>query len=101
MRIYDVNLTGSSAAEAARAQEAQRTERGGSSRNAGVSSGSGDSIEFSSSLGRLSQTMASYASSRSSRVDALAAQFQSGAYRPDSTAISKGIVSEALASGSN
>jgi anti-sigma28 factor (negative regulator of flagellin synthesis) len=99
MRIYDVNLTGSSAAEAARAQEAQRTDRSSSNRSIGTNSGAGDSIEFSSSLGRLSQTMASYASSRSSRVEALAAQFQSGVYRPDSAATSKGMVSEALAAG--
>jgi anti-sigma28 factor (negative regulator of flagellin synthesis) len=100
MRIYDVNLTGSSAAEAARAQEAQRTDRSSSSRSVGTNAG-GDSIEFSSSLGRLSQTMASYTSSRSSRVEALAAQFQSGTYRPDSAATSKGVVSEALATGVN
>jgi len=101
MRIYDVNLTGSSAAEAARAQEAQRTDRSSSSRSVGTNSSGGDSIEFSTSLGRLSQTMASYASSRLRRVDALAARFQSGAYSPDSAATSKGIVSEALATGVN
>ena len=100
MRIYDVNLTGSSAAESGRAQETQRSDRAGATRTAGAGgSGSSDRVEFSSTLGRLSEAMSADGSARASRVQALAAQYQSGSYRPDSLATSKGMVSEALASG--
>ena len=87
MRIYDVNLTGSSAAESGRAQETQRSDRSGGARAGGAgANGSSDRVEFSSTLGRLSQAMSADESSRASRVQALAAQYQSGTYRPDSVA---------------
>jgi hypothetical protein len=100
MRIYDVNLTGSSAAESGRAQETQRSDRGGGARTGGAgANGSSDRVEFSSTLGRLSQAMAADGSSRASQVQALAAQYQAGKYQPDSLATSKGMVAEALAPG--
>jgi anti-sigma28 factor (negative regulator of flagellin synthesis) len=100
MRIYDVNLTGTAAAESGRAQETQRSDRAGGARTGGSSAnGTGDRVELSSTLGRLSQALSAYGSSRTGRVQALAAQFQSGTYRPDSLATSKGMVSEALAVG--
>jgi hypothetical protein len=100
MRIYDVNLTGSSAAESGRAQEAQRSDRATGGRTGGAgANGSSDRVEFSSTLGRLSQALSSDGSARASRVQSLAAQYQSGSYRPDSTATSKGMVAEALAMG--
>ncbi len=98
MRIYDVNLTGTSAAESGRAQEAQRTDRAGSSNLDGSrGNGAGDRVEFSSSLGRLSQMMSTFGSQRSARVEALAAQYQNGTYHADSLATSKGMVAEAMA----
>ena len=98
MRIYDVNLTGASAAESGRAQETQKSERVGNGNVGGPrGSGTSDRVEFSSSLGRLSQVMRADGSARSARVQALAAQYQSGAYRPDSLATSQGMVAEALA----
>src|SRR5689334_8065070 len=100
MRIYDVNLTGPSAAETSRAQEAQRTDRTGGTRSGGPGSyGSNDRVEFSSTLGRLSQALGADGSARANRVQELAALYQSGNYRPDSRAISRGMVSEALAAG--
>jgi anti-sigma28 factor (negative regulator of flagellin synthesis) len=97
MRIYDVNLTGPSAAESGRAQETQKSGRSGSGGAGGAAtSGSGDSVEFSSTLGRLSQTMQSYGSARASRVQSLSTQYQGGNYRPDSVATSKGMVTDAL-----
>jgi hypothetical protein len=47
----------------------------------------------------LSQTLSSFHQDRANRVQALAAQYQSGNYRPDSAATSRGMVSEALAAG--
>ena len=101
MRIYDVNLTGSAATESARAQETQRSDRSGSSKTGiGGAGGPGDRVEFSGTLGRLSQAIAADSSTRANRVQALATQHQSGKYRPDSVATSKSIVAEALATGS-
>jgi len=100
MRIYDVNLTGTSAAESGRAQEAQRSGSTGGARTGGTgANGTGDRVEFSSTLGSLAQAMSADGSARESRVQALAAQYQSGNYQPDSVATSKGMVSEALSMG--
>jgi len=97
MRIYDVNLTGASAAESARAQEAQRVGDTGSGRTGSVSGGNGDRVEFSNALNTLSQALASSGSARSNRVQALAAQYQSGSYQADSLATSRAMIAEAVA----
>ena len=55
-----------------------------------------DHVEFSGDLGRLARSLSTYGNSRASHVQALAAQYQSGSYRPDSVAISQGMVREAL-----
>jgi hypothetical protein len=47
----------------------------------------------------LSQTLANFHQDRASRVSALAAQYHSGTYRPDSAATSRAMVSEALSAG--
>ena len=106
MRIYDQNLTGTSAPETGRAQESQNPSRAGTvkSPSSGVDGGSAvdksnDRVEFSGALSRLSRTLATYESSRANRVNALAVEYQSGKYQPDSTATSKGLVTEALSAG--
>ncbi|HMD70786.1 MAG TPA: flagellar biosynthesis anti-sigma factor FlgM [Bryobacteraceae bacterium] len=100
MRIDDRNLT-TVPAESGRAQEAQRVGReDGLRSDSGTGSGSGDQVELSSTLGSLSRALAAYGSSRQSQVAALAAQYQSGKYQPDSMATSRGMISEALAAGS-
>ena len=99
MRVYDNNLTSTTAAQTGRSQEVQRTGNQ-NARTSGSGSGSEDRVELSGALGRLSQAMAAFGSSRSSHVRALAAQYQSGNYKPDSLATSRGLVSEALSAGS-
>jgi hypothetical protein len=100
MRIYDVNLTGTSAAESGRAQETQQSGRAGGARTGGTgANGTGDRVEFSSTLGRLAQAMSADGSARANRVQALAFEYQSGTYRPDSAATSRGMVAEALSDG--
>lgn len=100
MRIYDVNLTGTSAAESGRAQETQRSDRAGGARTGGTgANGTGDRVELSSTLGSLSQALSADGSARARQVQSLAAQYESGNYRPDSAATSKGLVAEALAMG--
>jgi hypothetical protein len=97
MKVYDTNLTGASAAEAARTQDLQKLDRTGSGKSSpsgGV--GGADSVELSGALGRLSQTLSTFHQDRASRVQALAAQYQSGNYRPDSLATSRAMISDAL-----
>jgi len=99
MKIYDLNLTGgASAAEAGRAQEAQKATQAGNSRVSGTSV-SDDRVEFSSTLGRLSKALSEYGADRAGRVAALAAQYQNGTYRADAAATSRGMVTEALVAG--
>ena len=97
MKVYDRGLT---AAETGHTQDIQKLSNtsSGKSSTKGADS-SGDRVEFSGNLGRLSRTLSAYDTSRASRVQALAAQYQSGNYRPDSVAISRGMVSEALGAG--
>lgn len=97
MRIYDVNLTGASPAEAGRAQEIQKSDRAGTARSGGSTAGGSDRVEFSSTLGRLSQALATSGSQRAARVEALTAQYQSGNYLADSLKTSRSMVADALA----
>jgi hypothetical protein len=108
MKIYDRNLTGSSATDTGRAQESQNLSRASTVKSptsnvvdgSGVSgsnvSGSNDRVEFSGTLSRLSRTLATFDSARAHRVQALAVKYQGGNYQPDSAATSKGIVAEAI-----
>ena len=101
MKIYDQNPIGPSSSQAGRAQETQQTGRSEATRSSG-SGGvetSGDQVQFSGTLSRLSRTLGSYATSRADRVQALAAQYQSGRYVPSATATSRGMVSELLSAG--
>jgi len=101
MKIYDQNLTGTSAAETGRTQESQNLSRAGTvkSPTAGAVDGSSDRVEFSSTLSRLSRTLATFESSRANRVQSLAVEYQSGNYRPDSAATSRSLVAEAMSAG--
>jgi flagellar biosynthesis anti-sigma factor FlgM len=95
MKITSQNSTSASTSGTGSAQEIQKS--GSGSPGAGAKSATGgDRVELSSTLGSLSRAMESYSSSRDSHVQALAAQYQSGTYKVDSAAISRGMISEAL-----
>ncbi len=97
MKINNNDLTNLAAADSARTSETQQAgSLKGASGGAGASS-SGDRVEFSSTLQQLAQAVSAYGQSRASRVQELAAQYQSGSYRADSFATSRAMVSEALA----
>ena len=96
MKIYDRNLTGTSASEAGRAQELQKAGGAGGGKSARPGDASNDSVEFSGALGTLSRLLASSDTSRASRVQSLAAQYQSGNYQASSTATSRGMIEESL-----
>ncbi len=100
MRINDRNLTGTSASETGRAQETKDLGRSGTGKfNTGGVDGSNDRVEFSGTLNRLSRALTTFESSRASRVQALAANYQSGSYRSNSAATSKGMVADAMSAG--
>jgi len=96
MRIYDQNISGTSASQPGRAQEAQNTSRAGGSKSGVNGDPAGDQVAFSGTLNRLSRTIGRFESGRAERVNALAAQFQAGSYRPDPVGTSRGMISEAL-----
>jgi flagellar biosynthesis anti-sigma factor FlgM len=103
MRIDGPNLTGGTSAESGRAQETDKSSRSqGVPSSQGVQTGTaasnktGDRVELSSTLGALSRALSTNGSERANRVQALAAQYQSGSYRVDSAATARGMISEAL-----
>jgi anti-sigma28 factor (negative regulator of flagellin synthesis) len=100
MRINDRNLTGASAAETGQAQKTQNLSRAGSDNSpTPAADGSNDSVVFSGAMSQLSRALATFESTRANRVQALAVEYQSGKYKPDPVATSKGLVSEALSAG--
>lgn len=99
MKVYDGSLKGA-AAETARAAETPRADHeSGARRSGGASSPSGDRVELSGTLRSLSRALESYSARRSGQVEALSAEYESGHYRADASATSRGLVAEALAEG--
>jgi len=100
MRIYDQSVAaGTQTGQTTSTPESQKVGRDGQSGNGntiGGATGGADSVEFSSTLGHLSEALATQGSAHSSRVQHLAAQYQAGNYQSNSIATSRGIVSEAL-----
>lgn len=99
MKIYDRNLTGTSASETGRTQETQKAGNTGSGKSVSGLDGSSDRVEFSGTMGQLSRAVATFESTRADRLQTLAAAYQSGTYRSDSLATSKGMVAEAMGAG--
>lgn len=95
MKIYDTNFTGA-AAQTGRPQETQRAPRDGGSASGAVSGEPRDRVELSGSLSSLGRALASDRSGRAAKVQALAAQYRSGAYQADSLATSRAMVASAL-----
>src|ERR1043166_5198397 len=99
MRIHDRNLAGTEGAEAARTRETQKTEGTANAGNATVRNHDGDRVEFSNTLGRLSQALNMDHTAHTAKLQALTASYRNGTYRPDAAAVSRGMVSEALSGG--
>jgi len=95
MKLY--NRTPATAAEASPTRGVRKVSNTSTGRSKTVGADTSlDRIDFSSSLGILARTLSTYKTSRSARVQALAAEYQSGDYRPDSAATSRSMVTEAL-----
>ena len=56
----------------------------------------GDRVEFSNTLGRMSNALSADDSARSAKVSQLAAQYQAGNYQPNATGAAHGMISEAM-----
>lgn len=95
MRVYDQNLNHAAAAQTGAAQETQRAGRAGETRTHGTT-GDGDRVELSTTLATLSRALDAHTADRATRVQELAAQYQAGAYRSDSAATSRAMISESL-----
>src|SRR5947209_1138070 len=98
MKIYDCNLTGTSAAETGRTQQSQNAGSAGG-KAAKSTGGADDRVEFSGTLNQLSRALSTDEASRSSRLQTLTAAYRNGTYRTDSAATSKGMVAEAMSAG--
>jgi anti-sigma28 factor (negative regulator of flagellin synthesis) len=97
MRVHNENAPGSAAAGTGCTQEVQKSAQGNASRTSGTDS-SGDHVEFSSSLGKLSQIISTDSIQRNSRVQSVAAAYQAGTYRPDPMAVSRAMITDATGS---
>ena len=95
MKIDNHLLTGTAAGQTSRTQETHSADSSKETRQAAQSGG--DRVEFSGALGALSRAVSSEQTDRSSRIAALTAQVEKGTYQPDSRAISRGMINEALA----
>jgi anti-sigma28 factor (negative regulator of flagellin synthesis) len=102
MKVYDLNISGTQTGAANRSGETGATQhtqaaKSGASRSAGTSADSdGDRVEFSNTLGRLSNALSADDSVRSAKVNQLAAQYQAGNYQPNSAGAAHGMISEAM-----
>lgn len=102
MKIYDHNLSGTSAAETGRAKESQTAGRAGTSTSSTTAGGGvpADSVEFSGGLSQLSRAISSVDQARANRIQALTAEYQNGTYKVDAMATSKSMIAEAMSAGS-
>ena len=98
MKVYDRSLAGAAAAGSTRTEETQKT--GGTSSGPVQSSrgSSGDQVQLSGTLGRLSQALSEQGAQRAAKVAGLAAAYQSGNYQPNAVGTARGLVSESLSS---
>jgi len=98
MKVVDRNLNSGSPVESGRAQETHRASTTTGSA-AATQAGGGDQVQFSNTLGSLARAMSTFNANRASKVQALAAQYQSGTYRANSQATSRTMVAHALTAG--
>lgn len=96
MRIYDRDLTGTASAESGRSQETQRADREATTTSSQSGNSTGDRVELSSGLASVSRALAAHTTNRANKVQQLTTDVQSGAYNPDSMAISQSMVAQAL-----
>src|SRR5579864_6697581 len=97
MRIQDRTSLGPSPAQTGRSAETQKTGQDNTGKTRATGLADGDRVELSSTVGRLSQAIGTYATQRAERVQALAGEYQARRFRPTPQSTSRAIVAEALA----
>jgi hypothetical protein len=97
MRVNNGNTAGA-AAETSGTQNLQKLGGSGGTASGGLDPNS-DSVEFSSTLGGLSRAVADDSAQRQSRVQTVAAAYQSGRYQFNSLATSKAMIADAVSAG--
>jgi flagellar biosynthesis anti-sigma factor FlgM len=97
MRIYESGFGGASGVGNTRSNDAVNAQS--RSGGTGVGSTGSDHVDLSSTLGSLSRALSSFSTSRTERVQALAAQYQAGQYKTDAGALSHAMVGAAVAGG--
>lgn len=101
MKVHDLNLTGTSGAEVARAAGAAETPPASGTGRAQGRAGDADRVDFSGALGSIARAVATDGQGRTARVAELTAQYRAGNYHADAAATSRSMVAEMLASGRN
>ena len=96
MRIQDRTSLGTPSTQTGRTSETQRAERENTGQVGAAGSGDGDRVELSSTLGRLSQAIATAGAQRADRVQTLSTDYRNGRFRPNSVVTSRAMVAEAL-----
>jgi anti-sigma28 factor (negative regulator of flagellin synthesis) len=95
MRVHDPNLTGVNTAPTGASHETQKSGR--TATGTAASTSHGDRVELSGAVGTISRVLASDSGGRAARVRELAAQYQTGQYRPDAAATGRAMIADALA----
>jgi len=98
MRVNDRNTLGPAKVEAGLTADTQKSDRTDKA-SAGAVDPTSDRVEFSASLSRLSRAISVDNAQRQSHVQALAAAYQTGTYRPHSLGASRGLIAEATGAG--
>lgn len=96
MRIQDRTSLSPSAPQAGRTPETQKSNADSAGQKPGAGTADTDRVEFSSTLGRLSQAIAAQGAQRAGRVQALSTDYQAGRFQPNAQATGRAIVADAL-----
>ena len=96
MRIQDRSSLGPTTPQTGRAGETQKSGRDNGARTGATGSADGDRVELSSTLGRLSEAISAHGVQRANRVQALATDYQTGRFQPNSQGTSRAMIGEAL-----
>jgi hypothetical protein len=96
MRIHNQTSLGPPATQPGRTGKTQKAGLSSTVPTSAAGSAGNDQIELSSTLGPVFQAIGAFASQRAVRVDALAGEYDSGSFRPNSEATSQAMVIDAL-----
>src|SRR5581483_7376708 len=96
MKIQDRTSLSPSATQAGRTPDTQKSNPDTAGKRPGAGTADGDRVEFSATLGRLSQAIAAQGTQRAGRVQALSTDYQAGRFHPNAQATGRAMVADAL-----